>query len=143
MRKRLSLMVLITIFFCNYLFAGELHKAARNGERVKVVSLLKKGFDPNVRDKDYETPLHMTSDKKVAAILLEKNADINARDESGKTPLHHKVDSGYFEIVEFLIGKRADLNTWDSEGETPLHEAVYNGHGQIVELLLEKNNHAV
>ena len=60
---------------------------------LKVVALLldELGTDPNARDNDDNTPLHLASKlglAKVAEILLDRGVDVDARDKNYKTPLH-------------------------------------------------------
>ena len=52
--------------------------------------LLKHGADPNARDVDGQTLLHISSregDWKVAKELMKLNVGMNSRDDQGRTPL--------------------------------------------------------
>merc|ERR1719163_267643 len=86
-----------------------LHAAVRSGRLQLVDYMLKKGFNPNLRDKAGRTPLHIAVDlvrqgNSVASYqmarlgrddilprLLEAQADANARDAHGTTPLDAAV----------------------------------------------------
>jgi ankyrin repeat protein len=70
--------------------------------------------------------------------LLEKGANPKAKDNIGLTPLHYAADLGYVEIVELLLERGADPKAKDNIGLTPLHIAALWGHVKIVKLLLER-----
>jgi ankyrin repeat protein len=69
-----------------------LHKAAFDGNAERVKELLKKGADPNTKDKKGRTPLHWAAPYKghveVVKLLLEHGADPNIKNKYGRTPLH-------------------------------------------------------
>jgi len=73
----------------------ELFVAARNGDLIKVQTLLENGADPN------------------------------AKDNAGHTPLHWAAHLGHVEIVELLLERGANPNAEDNYGSTPLHEAAF------------------
>jgi ankyrin repeat protein len=59
-----------------------LHKAAFAGDVERVKELLKKGADPNTKDKKGRTPLHAAAYKghvEVVKLLLEHGADPNIK----------------------------------------------------------------
>ena len=90
--------------------------------RVRV--LLEAGLDPNGRDDDGNTPLHLYwSDQQVAiqTLLIAAGSDPNARNKWGWTPLHCCADATGF---EGLIAAGADPNARDDDGDTPLHMAA-------------------
>jgi ankyrin repeat protein len=60
--------------------------------------LLDAGSDPNARDLNGQTPLHLCmindffgSIQKLLPVLLEGKADVNAQNHKGRTPLHNLV----------------------------------------------------
>ena len=53
-------------------------------------------------------------------LLLEASADPNERDEQGNTPLHLAVKVGWLKRVELLVSHGADVNAKNNQGENPL-----------------------
>jgi len=112
-----------------------LHKAAHAG-RIKIVKfLLKKGANPNCRDKTGLTPLHLTSDEKVAKMLIEAGAKPNSKDKTGMTPLHYAALNGRSQVIRVLLECGANINSKDESGMTPIFLA---GDYRVAELLIEK-----
>ncbi len=94
----------------------------------KIALLLEAGADPNTRDRDANTPLHLVA-RGVAAraeiaatTLLAAGADVNAPNSEGRTPLHNAVGSPPMMLL--LLQAGADLNARTHLGETPLHMAA-------------------
>lgn len=82
---------------------SSLHNMVFSNSTIQVSLLLECGADPNIRNKNNETPLHWAcrmSSLKAATILLDNGADINATDASGSTPLHCAAAYGIPEVSE-------------------------------------------
>ena len=81
-----------------------LHGAAAKGNIKCLKELLRRGEDPNAKNKDGVMPLHYAATScefvgehlcvEAAKILLQHGADPNARDEWGETPLHVAASGG-------------------------------------------------
>jgi ankyrin repeat protein len=82
------------------------------------------GADPNARDNDDNTSLHLASKNghvEVAEMLLDRGVDANARDNDSTIPLHFASQGGHLKIVRMLLDHCADVNVRDKNDKTPLH----------------------
>ncbi len=114
-----------------------LHWAVENGNTKTVKLLLDHAADPNLKNQDDDTPLHLSKSKEIAELLLAKNADVKARNKSGRTPLHHAASrQGAKALVELLLSKGAEANAADNLGQTPLFRAVFVRDKENTELLI-------
>lgn len=68
--------------------------------------------------------------------LLRRNANPNLRDGEGNTPLHIAAQIGYPEGIQWLTVVRGDVNAANSRGETPLILAVQQRNAAVVRQLL-------
>ncbi|PKU68600.1 Potassium channel KOR2 [Dendrobium catenatum] len=69
--------------------------------------------------------------------LTDAGADPNIKDYDGRTTIHIAASRGHEDIVKFLIQRKAEVNFLDKFGNSPLLEAVKAGHEEIAKLLLE------
>lgn len=72
----------------------------------------------------------------VVWLLEEKKANPNLKDKDEKTPLHLTAVKGNLAITKKLLDHNADIDVTTTKGETPLSLAVGNNHPSIVEYLL-------
>ena len=83
--------------------------AGFKADRPKIAQLLLKyGANPNARDHDLQTPLHLVSMEEdlldIVRILLEHGAELYAEDRDGKTPLQLSSERGREEVTQLLSG---------------------------------------
>ena len=75
----------------------DLFEAAGSGTASEVKAALSAGADPDTRNEDDITPLHVAAwqnpESSVIAALIEVGADPGARDEEGKTPFDYAQDN--------------------------------------------------
>uniref|UniRef100_A0A8C8IQK4 Ankyrin repeat domain 52 n=1 Tax=Oncorhynchus tshawytscha TaxID=74940 RepID=A0A8C8IQK4_ONCTS len=119
--------------------------------------LLKQDAEVNLRDKFWQTPLHVAAANRAtrcAEALIPKLSSLNVADRSGRTALHHAAHSGHVEvrghrgphrcagfnslspIVKLLVSRSADAMCRDKRGYTPLHAAAASGQIEVVKYLL-------
>ena len=107
--------------------------AAEKGD-VKELKKLLKEVNPNIRNKEGETPLHIVAGRshlEAVKLLLDHGADPNAQNEMGETPLHYAAGHGYVDVVKLLLERGADPHAQNKYGGTPLHYTA--GGGMLVE----------
>ena len=105
-----------------------------------VRTCLDAGADPNARNEDGDTPLHIAAwngQTEAIAALLDAGADPNARNEDGDTPLHIAAWNGQTEAIAALLDAGADPNARNEDGDTPLHIAAWNGQTEAIAALID------
>ncbi len=118
-----------------------LHQAVQLGLVDIVQLLLERGADPNLRDGDGDSPLHLAILNHHAQIirqLLNQGADPNAINDDGNTPLLLASESGDRHIVRLLLDKGADPNLRDKSDNSVLHLAIGKGYEPVVAMLLNQ-----
>jgi len=101
--------------------------------------LLALGADPDARNADDSTPLHLTVPRNnlaVAERLLRYGADPDARNADDSTPLHLTVSYDKPAVAEMLLRYGADLNARNAYDSTPLHFAAARDNLAMAEMLL-------
>ena len=122
----------------------KLDQAVSAGDVASVRLELDKGVDPNRKNPDNLTPLHLAArhgNLEIARLLLEKGADPNRRqDTTARTPLHLAVEQRHEEVTRLLLeeGANPNLVARYGKGETlvPMQLAARSGNGEIARLLL-------
>ena len=109
--------------------------------------LLKAQANPNVMDRNVNTPLHHAAyDNHVGAIRLlkEANANVNIRNQEGKTALWLVCDctnqfnlDKSLEIVDLLLQRRADPNIACQQGKPPLELCIQEIRSTLVGRLIK------
>lgn len=110
-----------------------------NGKGVE--ALIRRGFDPNIRDAKGRTglilALQLGSMNAAAALINSPRTDINLRNNEKETALMMAAIRGYVPEVTALIARGADIN---HPGWTPLHYAASGTterQNEIISLLLD------
>ncbi|XP_042731238.1 ankyrin repeat domain-containing protein 55 [Lagopus leucura] len=121
-----------------------LHWAAFHNRPQHAQTLLHKGADLTLVDKDFKTALHwavQTGNRILCSIILDHYQGpsiINYDDENGKTCMHIAAAAGYSDIISQLAKvPECNLQALDVDDRTPLHWAAAAGKADCVKTLLE------
>lgn len=108
-------------------YKSQLFALTKRGDVPRLRKLLRRGIDPDLRDKNLLTPLMLTvasGRKQVASLLITAGARVDARGVGDVTPLHAAAVNGQFDMAAMLIANGADTAVRTVHRETPLHWAV-------------------
>jgi ankyrin repeat protein len=104
-------------------------------------ALLRRGFDPNIRDPKGQVGLTLAvqngSLAAFGALLAARRVNVEARNQQDESPLMMAAIKGQIDAVKALLARDADVN---KPGWAPLHYAASAGspqHTEIIALLLE------
>ncbi|KAI6752490.1 hypothetical protein HG530_013859 [Fusarium avenaceum] len=117
-----------------------LQEAAASGSVTTVAMLLNYGHDPNHRNRDGWSAIHLAAEEGhpvIVRLLMEAGADPNALSSYGTSPLHCAANGGHVSIVRLLLQAEVDALKSTCHGWTALHHATYMGHSDVVRVLLE------
>jgi len=116
--------------------------ALNNDMSCLVTPILAKGADPNGKNSEYNSPLHIASesgDTETCRVLISSGANVNDTNGKRHTALQLACKSGPLELCQFFLSAGANVNTQDTLGWSPLHVAAFGGHLGILDLLLTHN----
>ncbi|XP_014681997.1 PREDICTED: serine/threonine-protein phosphatase 6 regulatory ankyrin repeat subunit B-like [Priapulus caudatus] len=137
-----------------------LHIACSKGQLSIARELLIFAADPNIRDSDGNTPLHLLRDgvtrnsmsHEIAAVLLQYGAQADITNHSGDTLLHYACRSFNRSLIDTLLDGQAEPNVQDRLGNTSImlllkrigryhktmSESEYNCAKMTIEALLDR-----
>ncbi|KAM9466512.1 ankyrin repeat and SOCS box protein 2b isoform 1-T1 [Clarias gariepinus] len=115
---------------------------ATDGKHLECVKcLLEAGADPDISNKNKETPLYKACEKEsidIVRLILAFGGSVNQRCHRGWTALHEAVRRGNTQLCEILLQARAAIDATSAYGITPLIEAARHGRTKIVNYLISK-----
>lgn len=129
-------------------FKTSLHYAVENNSDKLIESvnlLLSKNADPNIKDKEGNTALHLAvinSGKsrneyiEVINHIIKYNADVNTLNNKNQSALNISVINNDNEISDILINAKSELNNIHN-GYAPIHTAVKNNNLSLASNLLK------
>ncbi|KAK3020686.1 hypothetical protein RJ639_045592 [Escallonia herrerae] len=97
--------------------ALRVNSSAYHGDLYQLKSLIRAGADPNKKDYDGRSPLHLAASRgyeDIALFLIQEGVDINIPDNFGSTPLLEAIKSGHEKVVSMLVKEGASLNIDDA-----------------------------
>lgn len=125
----------------------DLHDAASQGDVESVRLLLKHGADPNLVDKNKQTPLHLAARSghvELARLLVNNGADPNVGKKIIRpfpTALHVAAEHGQAEVATLLLESGADPNAHAAygiwTGRVPLQVAAEHENLDVAYALLK------
>ena len=113
--------------------------AVLNSNREGVITLLKRGANPDLAD-DFGDPLSAAvsmDDTSITFILLRTVKNVDVPDKGGHTPLMWAVYNEHDnpQVIEALIARGANIKAKAKDGSTALSAALKKGNTQSVALL--------
>ncbi len=112
-----------------------LHLAVKEGDPIKVETLLGAGADPGEAIKGGVTPLHIAASggvMEVADLLIGAGVPVDKTADFGLTPLYFAIQTANTNLLGFLLARGASLHHQNAEGYTPLHWACSVAHPMLV-----------
>lgn len=115
-----------------------LYYAAEKGQHELVQSLLDLGADPNLANKEGNTPLHLAANLDTTRNLLKFKAKLVTHNQAGETPFHTAVQRGKFDQIKFMLLQKAELMPSLARGEKPALSPLFmTSMPGIIRLLIE------
>ena len=138
-KKLIYLAVISANFIAHAGSFDDFFRAIKGDDAGEIRSLLKRGFDPNTRDKNGQTGLLLAlkepSLKVADALIASPRTDVDALNNSGESALMMASLKGQQDQVKTLLARDAAVN---KPGWAPLHYAASSGQLSIMQWLLEK-----
>lgn len=112
----------------NQMNTTTLYQAICNRASPAMISvLLQNGADPNKKQDDGYSPVHMATsngDVEALRLVLGAGGDANAQAINGATPLDFAVQKHHIDVARVLLEGGADPNLKDGKGQISLHYAA-------------------
>lgn len=124
--------------------ADYLFRASAQKNPMGVLAMLKGGVDPNVKNKQGNTPLIISAslgDVPSVQSLMAYRADVNAANNDGNTALIYAARYNHPEIIRELLKPQTmqaplDVNMQNKNGQTALYWGAAKGYVEVVRRLL-------
>ena len=116
--------------------------AIKEGDINKVESLLKRGAQVDLQDKDGVSPLMGASHYKrgdIIRLLLDWKAKVNLQDKNGDSALIIASKVGFCMAAKLFLDNSAKVDLQDNDGWSALMHGIKHMHGDITKLLLDRD----
>ncbi|KAM8831705.1 ankyrin repeat and SOCS box protein 2-like isoform 2-T4 [Spinachia spinachia] len=123
---------------CTFKSQTALLLAASRGHVSCVDFLLKNGADPNIFNKEGETPLFAACEQPsedIVELLLRSGAHVNCCSLQGTSALHEACRHGRLKLCRLLLEAGGDLHIKNIYGIQSFFIAAQHGHADIIKLL--------
>ncbi|XP_015910909.1 histone-lysine N-methyltransferase EHMT2 [Parasteatoda tepidariorum] len=129
----------------NYHTHEEFYTASAEGDLLKVLNILARGIDPNLKFSDHEddTALHAAAangQTTVVHLLIQAGAINDSLNERTYTPLMLAVENNHKDVVFYLIKNGALADFKGENGMSSFHMAAKNGNLDILKMLMSSRN---
>lgn len=119
------------------------HETVANNDTATMLTLLKSGFDVNVRGSDLSSAWHAAAflghASAMSVLVAQQNIKPDVRDWHGCTPLRNAVTEGYLPIVLRLLETGlVDVRAKNRGGANALWWPCCDGNVELVKILLER-----
>ena len=113
-------------------------------ESLKALSRQQLTIDPNIKNKDGDTPLHIACKyhniKAIKHLLQDYAVDPNIKDKNGDTPVHWAIQVNNKKCLQLLLSNtNTDPNIKDNDNNTPLHSALLKKRTTCIQYLLNNS----
>ena len=121
-----------------------LHRAAADNDANQIVTLLRLGADPNIRDEDGDialiSALKAGHTEPIRYLLGNNGANPALPDNRGDTALHWAARLNMHRVAAALVDEiRFDMNARNTDGQTPLDVASLSGSVEAAAILIRRN----
>jgi ankyrin repeat protein len=138
-RYILYLIVVIGVYSARAGAYEDFFQAVSRDDADTVRTLLQRGFDPNSRNPEGQTALHLAlrdhSEHIAQALWSSPALDVNALNGSGESPLMMAALRGDLQWAQRLLERGAKVH---KDGWSPLHYAATGPEPKIVAMLLDR-----
>lgn len=116
--------------------ASAIRLALQNNDVAALERAVRRGANPNARDRDGDAVLLEVREPAMAAAFVRLGADVDTRARGdGDTLLMRGARMGNVELVRVLLAARANVHAENAAGATALSDAIRGGHDEIATLL--------
>jgi uncharacterized protein len=113
--------------------------AAQSHDEAELARAVRRGANPNARDKSGQTVLFSVREPQMVRALLRLGANPNVRDrQTGEGPLTMFARYGDLESVKALVAGGAAVDAASMYGVTPLMAAIEGGRDEVADYLRSK-----